>query len=336
MFLIEKLTTLSLCLWLCNFKVVLSNNDDGGFDQNLGPSIYSHSLYPPFMHDEFENEYWDFGGNVLVKVFDYVRLTSLAKSQRGWLYSKFPIASEAWSVEFEFKIHGGQSQQHGDGFAFWYTAEKFEEGSVFGGKDNFKGLGIFFDTYPNGQHDHSFPYISAMVNDGTKQYDHWNDNKASMAGQGCEANLRSVGNSIVARATYFKNKVLKLEFTDRGEAGWQQCFVVSNVNLPNAGYIGFSAATGDLVDNHDILRVNTFTQLAPEITVYGGKEAVDSSKHEDVGQSGQSSGPDLGGGVKSRAFSFIWFMIKLMAVVAVIIALYYYYASSQKKNMKSF
>ncbi len=59
-------------------------------------------------------------------------------------------------------------------------------GTVFGYKDHFKGLGIFFDTFPNGNHDHSFPYISARVGDGKLGYDHANDNKGSLAGHGCE------------------------------------------------------------------------------------------------------------------------------------------------------
>ncbi len=37
----------------------------------------------------------------------------------------------------------------GDGFAVWLTKERIEMGPVFGNRDNFEGLGIFFDTYAN-------------------------------------------------------------------------------------------------------------------------------------------------------------------------------------------
>ena len=37
----------------------------------------------------------------------------------------------------------------GDGFAVWLTKERVEMGPVFGNRDNFEGLGIFFDTYAN-------------------------------------------------------------------------------------------------------------------------------------------------------------------------------------------
>ena len=55
--------------------------------------------------------------------------------------------------------------------AVWFTEEKGTEGPVFGNVDKWKGLGIIFDSFDNdGQHNN--PYIMAMVNDGTKEYDH--------------------------------------------------------------------------------------------------------------------------------------------------------------------
>lgn len=77
-----------------------------------------------------------------------------------------------------FKIHGqGKKNLNGDGLAIWYTKERMEKGErcsmyyllqikstlaavinslavlftgpVFGNKDNFTGLGVFVDTYPN-------------------------------------------------------------------------------------------------------------------------------------------------------------------------------------------
>jgi mannose-binding lectin 2 len=49
-------------------------------------------------------------------------------------------------VEFKTGKHPGLA---GDGFAFWYTTEKEMEGPVFGNKNGFNGLGIFFDSYMN-------------------------------------------------------------------------------------------------------------------------------------------------------------------------------------------
>lgn len=53
-----------------------------------------------------------------------------------------------------FQVHGQAANLFGDGFAFWYAKELGEMGDVFGSRDFFTGIGVFFDTYSNhnGQH----------------------------------------------------------------------------------------------------------------------------------------------------------------------------------------
>ena len=43
-----------------------------------------------------------------------------------------------------------------------------------------------------------------------------------------------------------------------GTDDWNECFVVDNINLPTGYYMGFTAATGELADNHDIISVRVF------------------------------------------------------------------------------
>lgn len=84
-------------------------------------------------------------------------------------------------MQVHFKIHGqGKKNLNGDGLAIWYTKERMQKGKssiyptlpltseeisslwiinnlssysftgpVFGNMDNFTGLGVFVDTYPN-------------------------------------------------------------------------------------------------------------------------------------------------------------------------------------------
>ena len=68
-------------------------------------------------------------------------------------------------MHIQAKVYGHNSRFFGDGFAFWYAADRNEAGPVFGSKDLFRGLAIFFDTYANqnGEHAHEHPYISAQV-----------------------------------------------------------------------------------------------------------------------------------------------------------------------------
>lgn len=65
----------------------------------------------------------------------------------------------------------GRGRIGADGLALWFTEQKGVEGPVFGSSDMWKGLAVIFDTFDN-DNKHNNPYIMAMVNDGTKLYDH--------------------------------------------------------------------------------------------------------------------------------------------------------------------
>ena len=43
----------------------------------------------------------------------------------------------------------------------------------------------------------------------------------------------------------------------RTDGQWTTCFDVPNVKLPPVTYLGFTAETGELSDNHDLIRVET-------------------------------------------------------------------------------
>jgi mannose-binding lectin 2 len=149
--------------------------------------------------------------------------------------------------------------------AFWFTEERFVPGipsmvsylflgTAFGYKENFKGLGIFFDVFKNHVTHLPHPYISAMVGDGVKKYDHHTDGQEFGIG-GCHKQTMNTNHPVQARVTYDQNileLMLKIE-----EGDWETCFRAPNVHLPKSGYIGFTAATGGLSARHDLLAVTT-------------------------------------------------------------------------------
>lgn len=49
-----------------------------------------------------------------------------------------------------------------------------------------------------------------------------------------------------------------------GKRNWQKCFKVDGVQLPTGYYLGLSAATGDLSDNHEVVSVK-FYELETEV-----------------------------------------------------------------------
>lgn len=64
-----------------------------------------------------------------------------AQSQRGYMWSPSPVnhMGEEWEIILEAQIHGRGVSLFGDGLAFFYTADPFEFGNVFGHSDRFKG-----------------------------------------------------------------------------------------------------------------------------------------------------------------------------------------------------
>jgi mannose-binding lectin 2 len=69
---------------------------------------------------------------------------------------------------------------------------------------------------------------------------------------------RGIRNSQVptkARLTYFLDQYLKLELQYKSEDEYTTCFEIPNFKVPPVAYLGFSAETGELSDNFDIVSV---------------------------------------------------------------------------------
>ena len=151
------------------------------------------------------SRWFEFGGSTVIRTDHHIRLTSAHPSQAGWIFSKVPLTATNWEIEFEFTIHG-TGNLFGDGMAMWVTKDRAQPGSVFGMKDEFEGLGVFFDTYKNNRPGTVFPYVMAMIGDGKTKYDQANDGKANELA-GCSA--RGIRNADVitkAKVTYFQDK----------------------------------------------------------------------------------------------------------------------------------
>ncbi|KAF2144242.1 uncharacterized protein K452DRAFT_285489 [Aplosporella prunicola CBS 121167] len=218
-----------------------------------------------------QSRWFDFGADTVVRTDKYIRLTADKPSRAGWLFSRVPLTATNWEVELEFKIHG-QGNLYGDGMAMWLTKQRAQPGDVFGSTNRFEGLGIFFDTYKNNRPGVVFPYVMAMLGDGQTGYDKSNDGKHQELA-GCSA--RGLRNSAVptkARLTYFAEKSLKLELQYKAEDEWTECFTLGDVKIPPVTYLGFSAETGELSDNHDIISLSTKNLYSP---APGGQSNID-------------------------------------------------------------
>ncbi|CAG8024955.1 unnamed protein product [Penicillium nalgiovense] len=272
---------------------------------------------PPYLDSDFQSRWFDFGGDTVIRADKYVRLTADRPSQQGWIASRVPLTATNWQIELEFEIHGS-GNLHGDGFALWLTKERATQGPVFGSTDKFEGLGIFFDTYKNNRPGVSFPYVMAMMGDGKTTYDQAHDGKANELA-GCSARgLRSAPVPTKARLTYFQDKSLSLELQYKSEDSWTECFNLSaeysNIAIPSVAYLGLSAETGELSDNHDIVSLKAENLYSLNRGNNNkGKTTEDQSKNR-----GRSAPRP----VKEKS-SWSWFLFKTVLFFAVIVGGYF-------------
>jgi len=222
---------------------------EGGFYKR------EHSLVKPYAPAGGTIPFFELTGDTMV-TNSFIRLTSDDKSRSGGLWNKIPCYQRAWEIHITFKISGASRNLAADGLAFWYTEKKLSQGTVFGGSDHYKGLAIILDTYKNGANSGAFPRISGIVNDGTNSFDHSNDGEKQSFGH-CYGMLRNREYETQLRIHY-KEKVLTVDTNVDNSGKWRNCFKKEGVILPTGYYFGFTAATGDLSDNHDVISIRTY------------------------------------------------------------------------------
>ncbi|NP_991288.2 lectin, mannose-binding 2-like a precursor [Danio rerio] len=215
------------------------------------------------------SSHWELMGDALVSS-DYVRLTPDQQSKQGAIWSRMPCHLSDWELQVHFRVHGqGKKNLNGDGLAVWYTKERMQRGPVFGNRDFFTGLGVFVDTYPNEEKlleaqkkrytprtQRIFPYVLAMVGNGSISYDHDRDGRPTELG-GCNAMVRNQKHETFLFIRYVRRRLTVMMDID-GQHEWRDCLDVPGVRLPQGFYFGASAVTGDLSDNHDLISMKLY------------------------------------------------------------------------------
>lgn len=223
---------------------------------------YKYSFKGPYLAQKDGTvPFWEYEGNAIASE-EMVRITPSLRSKKGAIWTKQKTNFENWEVELVFRVTG-RGRLGADGLAFWFTEQRMPEGPVFGAGDLWKGLGIFFDSFDNDGKGNN-PYIMAMVNDGTKPYDHQNDGSTQQL-NGCIRDFRNKPFPVRAKIEYYKN-VLTVQFhsgNTQSDDDYEICFRVENLYLPPSGFYGVSAATGGLADDHDVLKFLTYSLHPP-------------------------------------------------------------------------
>ncbi|CAK9786021.1 lectin [Cutaneotrichosporon oleaginosum] len=297
--------------------------------------LKTHSMYAPYVDSDLQNRWWDFGGDTIINTNKHVRLTQDKASQSGWLWSRLPLAVPNWQIEFEFHVDGKGMSMYGDGFALWVTRDRATPGPVFGNQDHFTGLAVFFDTYANSRHGYSFPRITAMLGDGRTPADLEGDNARNELAA-CSKNFRRRNVATKARLTYVKGKGLRLETQFDEWDKWDVCFDAPNVELPSSPFIGFTALTGDVADNHDIVGVSTYSatlyeKYRPAQNVGVGAPPMQKPLAQTRDHLSGGRAPVKTGGAAGW-FLFILKLIGVAAFVAFAVAAYRTYSAQQSRR----
>jgi mannose-binding lectin 2 len=98
------------------------------------------------------------------------------------------------------------------------------------------------------------------------------------------------------------DEFLRLELQYKAEDDWTKCFEVKNFHVPPVAYLGFSAETGELSDNHDIVSVKA-------INLYKKNPGAPSSSSSGAGGKTASS---MSRERESEGGSWTWFLMKFV------------------------
>jgi hypothetical protein len=245
-----------------------------------------HSLRAPL---DKSLVYWNFGGStVLTK--HLIRLTPSTQDRRGWLWNEYPLESANWEVEVKLEVF---SKPHfgGDGFGLWVLAGEQDpsfsqnpealSGNLFGLKSDFKGFGVVVDVYDNDNRRNN-PSVFVLSNSaaaiaarGTPapNWNHDNDYEDNMvktlptsddlgglapptAAHKCVADIRNTG-KVSRMLVKYLHRVLHVYIDNSEGAGWKFCLAVKLDDDFKDHHLAFTAATGQVADNHDIMEITT-------------------------------------------------------------------------------
>ena len=210
----------------------------------------------------------------------------------------------------------------------WLTKQRATPGPVFGSVNQFEGLGIFFDTYKNNRPGVVFPYVMAMIGDGSQSYDKSNDGKDNEF-MGCTGRgIRGASIPTKAKLTYFQDKSLKFELQYKSEDKWELCFETAEPpTIPSVAYLGFSAETGELSDNHDIISVSTKNLYDTK-----GRE---NTMNKPTGKGGDSRGGKYIQHKQKESSSWSWFFFKIILFFMVVGGAYVGYTAWRTQQRRS-
>ncbi|CAM9225147.1 unnamed protein product [Ascophyllum nodosum] len=240
---------------------------------------------------------WDMSGVTKV-LKNFVRLTPDQQSKTGALWSVDSIGNTVFSAVLEFRISGKGDRFFGDGLAVWvveperlhdfddlrygdfYTDDihygwggdikelraDLPAGDFHGFVEKFKGLGVIVDTYRNEEFYSAHKDVTVVYNTGNLTRE-----EMIKGSVGCNAQVRYYenrddfvpGSSSSRLKVEVSGNVLTVKIDPKHSNTWTDCV---QFELPaemgeewtKGAHLGLTASTGQLSDNHDVVRLETY------------------------------------------------------------------------------
>lgn len=120
-----------------------------------------------------------------------------------------------------------------------------------------------------------------------------------------------------------------MEMQYKGDGIWTPCFDIPNIKVPAVAYLGFSAETGELSDNHDIISVETKNLYNAPPADDKGKGGI--AQPANTKQKGKGYDPNRGQGAGWGWF-FVKFLLAGLLLAGAYVALTMYRASRRSSR----
>jgi len=169
-----------------------------------------------------------------------------------------------------------------------------------------------------------------MVNNGTLHYDHDRDGTHTIIA-GCESPFRGRDTDTLVAIRY-QNDRLTISTDIEGKNTWKECFSAADVHLPTHYYFGFSAATGDLSDNHDIISVHTYQLESSDERRQQNRRDIIPNAPAAEPERAHTDDPKNSGWSALKIFFLIVFLI--LVCIGVAVGAYYYLNHQQYQRRR--
>jgi mannose-binding lectin 2 len=155
--------------------------------------------------------------------------------------------------------------------------------------------------------------------------------KALIKADGQAHGVRNGQNASRIKLRYFHDKSLDVSLSyDAEHKTWEKCFSLPGIKLPSVAYLGFSAETGELSDNHDLVSIETRNLY--ELNV--------NSNTLQAGSAGAHSSGDKGGkrkrkGQKAGGSSWTWLLMKFLMLGFIVAGAYIGFTAYRSQKGRS-